>query len=258
MNPLTHDLYKLVSIVIPVYGNVEYTRKCVESIQAHVRQNYEIIIIDNASTDNTIDYLRSAFKGQLGKPPTVIRNKTNVGVPAAYNQGFNTGTGDFFLFLNNDTIVPVDAIENMVRWMLLDKEIGIVGPRTNYVSGPQIVKDTGINTEHDIHKFADSWHKEMDRSSFEYPRIVGFCMMIRRRCYDKVGYFDEQFGLGNFEDDDYCLRAKQAGFKLLVANDAFVYHFGSVTCRQFDFAGLLKENEIKFNKKHRLKQELYQ
>ena len=99
--------------------------------------------------------------------------------------------------------------------------------------------------------FANSWQKEHNLEAIEFERITGFCMLIPRKVFQEIGYFDERFGKGNFEDDDYCFRAIYKGYKLLIANDSFIFHFGSVSFsgESVDWQKLMQENQKKFEEK---------
>src|SRR5690606_37753418 len=130
-----------------------YTKKCVESIRAHTRQAYELILVDNGSKDGTEEFFRSVPGAK------VIRNVANEGVAKGWNQGMRLADGDYILIFNNDTIVGPGWLENMVRLCESDPSIGMVGPRSNYIAGPQIVKDVPYRTEAGIQEFIREWQE---------------------------------------------------------------------------------------------------
>ncbi|HLP40941.1 MAG TPA: glycosyltransferase, partial [Fibrobacteria bacterium] len=245
--PRTADavLAKKVSIVILGFNQVEYTRKCIESIRAHTRQEYELILVDNGSKDGTEAFFRSIPEAK------VIRNEENLGVSRGWNQGMRRAEGDYILIFNNDTIVGPGWLEHMVRLCESDPGIGMVGPRSNYIAGPQVVKDVPYKTEAGIQDFIRDWQMEHDLSASEFDWIKGFCLLIPRGVFAKVGYFDERFGKGNFEDDDYCLRVRLHGFRTMIAHDAFIHHYGSVSFNQedVDWKALMIENRRKYEEK---------
>ncbi len=238
-------LGKLVSIVILGFNQVEYTRKCIESIQRHTRQQYELILVDNGSKDGTEKYFRSLTGAKI------IRNAKNLGVAKGWNQGMRKASGDYILILNNDVIVGPEWLENMVRLAESDAKIGLVGPRSNYIAGPQVVPSVPYKAESEIQTFIAKWQKEHDLSAAEFKFIKGFCHLIPRRAFTAVGLYDERYGKGNFEDDDYCMRVHLHGFKALIANDSFIHHFGSVSFNQesVDWNALMIENKKKFERK---------
>lgn len=241
-----YDRDALVSFVILALNKMEYTRQCIESIQAHCTQNYELILVDNGSTDGTLEYFKSVPHAK------VIHNPQNLGVAAGWNQGIALAEGEFVLIFNNDTLVPPMAIENMVRTARNFPDAGIVAPRSNQIAGPQLLAQfPEFNDLQQLFDYLAETQKSGDLSAWQFPRIKGFCMLIPRSVIEEVGVFDEAFGFGNFEDDDYSLRVHLAGKQLLVADDSIIFHYGSVS---FDQAGvdwneqMVKNHKI-FNQK---------
>jgi tetratricopeptide (TPR) repeat protein len=160
--------------------------------------------------------------------------------------------------INNDTIVTDGWLGRMLSVFERYPEVGIVGPVSNNVSGPQQVKEASYRNLEDMPSFAEKWSAEHLGKSMEYQRVVGFCLLAKREVIDRIGGLDERFGSGNFEDDDFCLRAAAAGYKARIALDAFIHHTGSQT---FKGAGinyqqsLLRNWEI-FKAKWKLPQDL--
>jgi GT2 family glycosyltransferase/Flp pilus assembly protein TadD len=237
-----------VSIIILAINKREYTQKCVESIQKNVKQNYELILVDNGSSDDTLSYFQSV------NGAVVVANKTNLGVAAGWNQGLEIATGEFVLILNNDTLVGPNAIENMVRALQNHPNTAMVAPRSNAIAGPQVVANFTAKSEKEIYKAAKEWQKEHDHASWEFSRIKGFCMLMPRSIVQEVGLFDERFGIGNFEDDDYSCRLRQAGYQIRVADDSFVFHYGSVSFGQagIDWNQQMITNQTLFEEKWKL------
>lgn len=245
-----YALSKKVSIVILGFNQLAYTKKCIDSIRRHTRQEYELILVDNGSKDGTEHFFRTVPEAK------VIRNETNLGVAKGWNQGMRMATGEYILILNNDVIVGPDWLENMVRLAESDPSIGLVGPRSNYIAGPQVVADVPYRIpsgyrEEGILPFAKEWQAARALSACEFPFIKGFCHLIPRRAFQKVGFYDERYGKGNFEDDDYCVRMRFHGFRALFANDSFIHHFGSVSFNQEsnDWRALMIENQKKYEAK---------
>jgi GT2 family glycosyltransferase/Flp pilus assembly protein TadD len=245
-----YALSKKVSIVILGFNQVAYTKKCIDSIRRHTRQDYELILVDNGSKDGTEQYFRAVPGAK------VIRNETNLGVAKGWNQGMRAASGEYILILNNDVIVGPDWLENMVRLAESDPSIGLVGPRSNYIAGPQVVSEvpyriSGGYREEGILPFAKEWQAARALSACEFAFIKGFCHLIPRRAFEKVGFYDERYGKGNFEDDDYCVRMRYHGFRALFANDSFIHHFGSVSFNQEsnDWRALMIENQKKYEAK---------
>ena len=234
----------LTSIIIVTYNQLHYTRQCLESLRFRTDEPIEIIAIDNGSTDGTVDYFQSQAD------VTLIANVENKGFPAAVNQGLRIAKGRQVVLLNNDTILTTGWLRKLLDAAYSDDRIGLVGPVSNSVSGPQQIAVDYRNLA-SLDGFAWEQGKRHTGQRLELDRLVGFCLLIRREVIDAIGLLDERFGVGNFEDDDYCRRAQQAGFRTVVALDSFVHHFGSVTfaASGVDFAGLLQENEQKYREK---------
>jgi GT2 family glycosyltransferase/glycosyltransferase involved in cell wall biosynthesis/Flp pilus assembly protein TadD len=212
---------KLTSIVILTYNQLEYTRLTIESIRKHTKPPYEIIVVDNASSDGTAGYLKSQ------RDIRTIFNVKNVGFPAGCNQGMEIAKGDYIVLLNNDVIVTDNWLDGMVECAASDQEIGIVGPMSNWISGFQLEKNITYKKVNQMPAFAASYRRKNRKKWIEVPRIAGFCMLIKREVMNRIGGLDTIFGIGNCEDDDYCLRARLSGFKIVLAGDVFIHHFGS-------------------------------
>lgn len=238
-------LDRKVSIIILGFNQAEYTRKCLLSIRAHTRQRYELILVDNGSSDHTWDLFRSIPGAKA------IRNAENLGVAAGWNCGMREATGDYVCILNNDTLVGDGWIENMVRLCESDTAIGMVGPRSNRVAGPQVVENVAYTGEESIAPFIENWNHKHALESEDHDWVKGVCMLFPKRVVDQVGFFDERFGKGNFEDDDYSLRVRLHGFRACIAHDSFLHHFGSVSFNQagIDWTEQMRKNKALFEAK---------
>ena len=283
---------KLVSIIILTHDQLKYTKKSIESIFKFTNRDYELILVDNGSADGTVQYLeklRNAYgadgsKKYIGetkqkvkkkgekkakgvkqlnsacKGVRLIKNDENLGFAAGNNQGITEAQGDYILFLNNDVVVTPGWLERMISCSEQSPKIGIVGPMSNYVSGPQLVKKVSYDTTSlaRLNKFAKEFaEKNTDQGKLIW-RVVGFCMLIKRAVIDKIGGMDDRYGLGNFEDDDFSLRAALAGFESRIAEDCFVHHFGSRTFigAKIDYRESLHEKWEIFKEKWEMPQDL--
>jgi glycosyltransferase involved in cell wall biosynthesis/2-polyprenyl-3-methyl-5-hydroxy-6-metoxy-1,4-benzoquinol methylase len=234
----------LTSIVIPVHNQLEYTRLCIESIRQYTDEPYELIAIDNGSTDGTAKYLDSLADIK------VIRNPENRGFPVAANQGMRAAQGEQILLLNNDTIVTTGWLNRLLRALHSDSQIGLAGPCSNCVGSEQQV-EASYEDLSGLDGFAWNWGKQHRAVREESDRLIGFCLAIRRAVVDRIGLLDERFGLGCFDDDDYCKRAQAAGFRAVIARDVFIHHFGGRTFigMGVDFAALMQHNQKLFAEK---------
>ncbi len=224
---IDHPTEPLTSIIILTWNAIDYTRKCVESIQANTTLPHELIFVDNNSSDDTLDYLQELV--DVNDNYSLISNSENCGFAAGNNQGMKIARGDYIFLLNNDVLVAEGWLERMLACAESDEAIGLVGPLTNRISGLQMIADVPYSDPAEAEEYARRIAQAQDRKYTPRRRIAGFAMLIKRTLYDKIGGLDEDFGSGNFEDDDYCLRATEAGFKIMVAEDAFIHHFGSAT-----------------------------
>ncbi len=134
-----------------------------------------------------------------------------------------------------------------------DENIGICGPVTNYIAGWQLVNKVNYDTNslEGLEQFASEWRVTNQGSMINSWRVVGFCMLIKRSVINKIGGLDTRYGLGNFEDDDFCIRAAIAGFKSVIVKSCFVHHFGSKSFRALGdkYKKLLENNWEIFKEK---------
>ncbi len=212
----------VVSIVIPAFNQLQYCEQCVKSIILNTRYPYRLILVDNGSTDGVGEYFDSV------QGATVIHAGENKGFAGGVNLGMREAEGHVLL-LNSDTLVPAGWLDAMVHALESDDRIGLVGPMSNCVSGPQEIADLHFTALSDIDAYFHERQRTHAGRRVDVARLVGFCLLIRDATVAQVGHFDEAFGIGNFEDDDYCLRAMRAGWRLCIAEDCFVFHYGSRT-----------------------------
>lgn len=244
----------LTSIVILSYNTYTMTKLCIESIRRYTEPGtYEIIVIDNASTDGSVDYLR-----QQNDIKCIFNNK-NLGFPKGCNQGIAVAKGTEILLLNSDTIVTPRWISQLREALYSKEDIGATGCVTNNCSNWQSI-DSEYDSLMQLETFADRFNKSDEKKWISFFRLVGFCMLIKKSVIDKIGMLDENFSPGNLEDDDYSFRIREAGYKLLLCRDTFIHHFGNGSfSRSMDqndyeekkkrYEELLAKNEIYFCQK---------
>ncbi|CUU48161.1 glycosyltransferase [Clostridium beijerinckii] len=219
--------HRKTSIIILTYNNINYNRICIESIRKYTATGtYEIIIVDNNSTDGTREWLKEQNDIKL------ILNDENVGFPRGCNLGIEAAEKDNdILLLNNDTKVSPRWLDNLKICLYSDESIGAVGPITNNCSNYQGINVPYSTIDHMI-EFASNNNISAPERWEQKPRLIAFCMLIKRTVIDKIGNLDERFTPGNFEDDDLCMRIIEAGYKLMVCNDSFIHHFGSTSFKK--------------------------
>lgn len=233
------------SIVILTHNQLGMTKRCLDSICKHTPEDMELIVVDNASTDGTVQYLKEQPDVKL------ILNQENAGYPKGCNQGAAKATGNNILFLNNDTVVTENWLGNMLRVLYGSEKVGIVGPVSNFCAYPQQIPVTYREIS-ELDEFARDNARKNAGCSMAYPRMVGFCLLVKKNVLDEIGLFDERYGIGNFEDDDLCLRAKYQGYTLMIALDSYVHHEGHATFSQTNEVSLnqlLQENRKKAQEK---------
>ncbi|NTV51386.1 MAG: glycosyltransferase [Candidatus Firestonebacteria bacterium] len=252
----------LTSLVILTHNQRALTQACLESVLRHTHEPFELIVVDNASTDDTVAYLSSwEVSINFGEHKycrrfTLVSNPVNRGFAAGNNQGIAAAQGDTLVLMNNDVVVTPGWLTRLLRCAQRNPKIGVVGPMTNYVSGPQKVETPGyrLDTLEGLDDFARDFAREHADEAFPHWRVVGFCMLIKREVIEKIGGLDGRFGLGNFEDDDFSLRAALAKFESWIARDCYVHHVGSRTFADLnlDYRESLEKNWRIFKNKWRL------
>ncbi len=213
----------MTSILILNYNGKQHLQKCLLAIPAFTKVPHEIIVIDNGSTDGSQAYLRTAGVRNL----TVVENAENIGCPPARAQGMALAKGDYVVLLDNDTIVTAGWLTRLIDHCENDPKIGLLGPSTNYISGPQRVPGVKYTDTQALAGIASQMATHFEGVLQPTTRLVGFCMFIRRAVVDKIGCCDASFGKYGFEDDDYSWRAALAGFDLFIARDVFIHHTGN-------------------------------
>jgi len=239
-------VFEGVSIIIPTYNQRDYVLQCVSSIEKHTPAPYEIIVVDNASQDGTADALLR--KGGMVRVAALEKNR---GFAGGVNQGLMMAKGRHIVVLNNDTLVTPGWLENMMTCLNSDPQIGVVGPVTNYIGGDQQIEVPYREVE-DMWSFAANRNRPDPEKHRVTDRLVGFCWLFSRDLFERVGYLDEGYAVGNFEDDDWIVRVRMLGYRLAVAGDAFIHHFGSVSMKALgeqDFNTVNKGNEQFYSQK---------
>jgi GT2 family glycosyltransferase/2-polyprenyl-3-methyl-5-hydroxy-6-metoxy-1,4-benzoquinol methylase/glycosyltransferase involved in cell wall biosynthesis len=222
-----------VDVIVPVYRGLDDTRRCLESVLASpVTTTYRLVVIDDAGPEPEVrDYLR----GLAAAEPRVLllENERNLGFVATVNRGMALNPGHDVLLLNSDTEVANDWLDRLRSAAYADQRVGSVTPLSNNAticSYPRFCKDNELPSGFDTASLDRLCARTNPTLHVDIPTGVGFCMYIRRDCLDQVGLFDvERFGKGYGEENDFCMRALEAGWRHLLALDTFVLHTGGVS-----------------------------
>jgi GT2 family glycosyltransferase len=239
------------SIIILSYNDFEETTgPCLESVLANTSGDYELIVLDNASVDDA----QASLKAFANRHSTVrIQcNDTNRGFAGGNNDGIMLANGEYIVLLNSDTLVPAGWLDTLLRRFSDHSEIGLIGPVTNSAGNEQRIELKGLN-DRTYERIAGDYIAKQKGEWFSTEKLGFFCVAIRKEVFEKVGLLDEAFGIGMFEDDDFCLRARQAGYTLAVVEDCFVYHKGSVSFKKLstsDYHEIFNRNRTYYFEKH--------
>ena len=248
----------LLSIVVVNWNTCDLLRACLKSIFSTINDiAFEVIVIDNASGDQSADMVERGFPAAI-----LIRSTENLGFTRGYNLGLRRAAGDYLMIVNSDLeLLPGSGIR-MIEFLQKHPDVGMVGPKlispdgTVQVNGqrfPTFLREVLGLTRLYKSRFVRRWH-DMTlgplRTDFtvdaEVDALAGACMLIPRAVMDSVGLLDERFFM-YYEDVDWCLRVKQAGWKIYYLGDVGVIHVASQSAMKF---GLPKANAVLFQSQY--------
>ena len=225
MNPL-------VSIIIVNWNAKEDLKECLGSLSTIDYLNYEIILVDNGSTDGSVSLVRKQFPEVI-----IVESDKNLGFAEGNNLGYQKSKGEYILFLNNDTIVTRDFLRELVNFIKGKKDVAVIQPKI-------LFHRPGTTAHHKINSIAsfllDSgflYHLDYGKKEtkkvlpYEIFSAYGACFLARRNVIDKVGLFDPDY-FAYFEETDFCHRLWLAGYKVMILPDVFIYHKGEKTAQE--------------------------
>ena len=224
-----YDAPPRASILVVTYNNLALTRLCLASLQrAASTVPFELVVVDNASTDGTQAWLdETAARGLL--PLTVVKNARNAGFAAGNNQAAARARGDVLVFLNNDTVVVDGWLERLVAHLDGDRSIGIIGPVTNSGGNAEAQLGTRYGDLDGMRAFAAEYTRAHAGQVVDVPMLALFCAAMSKERFEAVGGLDERYGRGLFEDDDLALALQRRGWRVALARDVFVHHYGGAS-----------------------------
>jgi len=241
------------AIDVVTYNNLEDTRMTLTSVlEKTAYPDYEIILVDNGSKAET----RQELLAMVAEHPniTLMLNGHNVGFAAANNVGIGRASGatasEYVVLLNNDVIVTRGWLTTLIGH-LDNEQIGIVGPVTNSCGNEARIEVDYADIS-GIDAFAARYTSAHAGQLFDIGVLAMYCVALRRAVVDEIGPLDEIFGVGMFEDDDYALRIREAGYRVVCAEDIFIHHFGRASFAKMEdeaYKQLFEENKRLFEQK---------
>lgn len=214
-----------VSIVIPNYNGKKYLKACISSLNNQSFKDFELIVVDNASKDDSIEFISENYSNVK-----LIALKENYGFSRAVDEGIKASNADYVVLLNNDTEVDKYWLENLVR--CIEKDATIFSCCSKMIRYNEREKIDDAGDEYTVLGWALKNGDGSQISSFSKSKRVfsscGGAAIYRRRVFSKIGYFDENF-FAYLEDMDISYRANIHGYKNIFCSDALVYHIGSAT-----------------------------
>ena len=232
-----------IDIVIPIYNARAFVIPCIESVLKYAAGDFRLILVDDASTEPGLsEKLRDI--SMKNERVVLLGNEKNLGFVGTANRGMRYAAGRDVLLLNSDTEVFPGFLERLQDCVYADETTGIASPFSNNAticSIPDFPRDNPIPEGYTAASFSELVTACSRRLRPELVTAVGFCMYVKADVFKKIGYFDEEtFKRGFGEENDFCERAKKAGFKVRLADDVFVFHKGKAS---FGEEGFSMEND---------------
>lgn len=229
----------LVSVIVVNYNGLNLLGDCLESLKGQVFRDFELIVVDNASTDGSVRFLRDNYP-----EVKVVENPANLGYGAAINAGIGISKGEYIVVLNNDTKADPRWLEKLLSAAGEDKDAGMWASKIMNYHSPGIIDNTGLLMYRDG-LARGRGRLEKDREFAEEVFFPSGCAgLYKRQMLDEIGLFDEDFFL-YLDDVDIGLRARLAGWKCVYVPDAVVYHKYSATVKEHS---LLKAYHVERNR----------
>ncbi|MFP4082796.1 MAG: glycosyltransferase family 2 protein [Candidatus Aminicenantes bacterium] len=215
-----------VSIVILNWNQKDMTLSCLRSLQKINYPRYEIILVDNGSTDHSVPAVREEFP-----EINIIQNSANLGVAGGRNVGIEyvkKRNTDYLLLLDNDTVVDKDFLTEMVKAGEADRRVGILTGKIYFYSEPQKIWCAGCTLSLYRRHLSAVGYDEMDTGQHdelkEVDHVAGCCLLIKKKVIDRIGLLDQNFIEYFTEDTDWCLRAREKGYRIVYVPQAKIWH----------------------------------
>lgn len=244
----------MVDIVLPVYNGFDVTNACIDSVLNN-SENCRLIIIDDASTDERIQELIRRISSVVEKHLEVIllRNEENLGFVKTVNKGVAL-TKNHFVILNSDTEVPPGWLDRLFAPILQGHKVATVTPFSNSAticSFPEFCMDNSLYRNLSVATIDSYFNRFGSVSPIDIPSGVGFCMAVNKQLAERIGFFDEKsFTRGYGEENDFCMRAANTGYRNVLAANLFVYHKHGESFGSSERQELMAENYLKLVKRY--------
>ena len=258
----------LASIIVLSHNLAGITVDCLKSLQEFTYYPHELIVVDNASEKKEIEKVESYLTDEYRGKQKLIKSKENLGFTGGTKKGRESAKGDYTVLINNDILLSPHWLEKMIAVFSRDPAVGIVGCACNGDScwqGAKSLRNSGRIDQFrhapdpdlfegsylDYAEVLDKKHKG-EHVTIEWA-LAFFCTVFKKEVTDELGWFDEIYRLGLAEDLDYCNRAKEAGYKLAVAIDTYIFHYHRLTWKNmekkegFDYMTMMHENQEIYN-----------
>lgn len=245
---------KPIDIIIPVYNGFQFLEPLIKSIIKNTSMDYRIIMCDDKSSDEKVLPLLKQLKNENSHIDiTLLENEQNLGFIKTVNKLVKY-TNNHFVLLNTDTEVPPYWIERLMYPIFEVKNIASTTPFTNagtICSFPNYLEDNPIFENMNLEELDSHFqYVNFEKTYIEIPTGVGFCMGVNKKLVNKIGMFDELFGKGYCEENDWCQRAIQNGYKNIHITNLFVYHKHGGSFPSKEKQKLISQNLFTLNKKH--------
>ena len=251
-----------LSIVIVSYNTRDILRNCLKSVYAHLLDSaFEVIVVDNASTDGSVAMVESEFPGVI-----LLKNSENKGFAAANNQGFKVAAGEYWLLLNSDTVILEDVLQKSLDYMRKRPLVGMLGCRVlnpdrslqeTCFMWPSLlnifIQSTGLGRVFPESTFfrrerLHGWSRNSER---EVDAITGCYLLLRAAVAEKIGYLDESFFFYG-EETDWCRRCRDAGYKVMFTPVGEIIHIGGASGKAQHYSRklLLSQAKVRLQRKY--------
>ena len=241
----------LIDIIIPIYNAYEFTKRCIEAVYQNTDIKYNLFLVNDASSDirikDILDDLKIKSKPKQMEKLIIINNDKNLGFINSVNKAMLLSENNVVL-LNTDAEVPKNWLSRLVHPLLLDNKIASVTPYSNSAticSFPEFCKDNDLPSGMQLNEIDAIFNLYGGVEPVDIPTGVGFCMLMNRECIDKYGLFDDIYGKGYGEENDWCMRVFEQGYRNVMITNLFVYHKHGVSF--LEHKDKIKEERINDN-----------